>query len=166
MCRFGDKGRSVHPTTPPSRFRQFQLRWEQRISLLFNDCASEAIACDIDVRVEISAKKPDRVIGLRSTGKFTRLLAQAEDNRPAFQGQLLQDSLTVSPFQSPRDPILFPFLILEAKNERHGDGFSRIEVQTAFPIWTLLKLQHDLSLAAGSGSKWKSGPIYILHMCI
>lgn len=49
-----------------------------------------------------------------------------------------------SPFKDSVDPLLFPFLILEAKSETSSNGFDDIQVQTAFPIWSLLKLQEGL----------------------
>ncbi|TVY81443.1 hypothetical protein LSUE1_G006252 [Lachnellula suecica] len=42
------------------------------------------------------------------------------------------------------EPLLFPFLILEAKSEKSACGFDDIQTQTAFPILALIKLQQDL----------------------
>ena len=47
-----------------------------------------------------------------------------------------------NPFKEGADPLLFPFLILEAKKE-DGVGFESMLTQTCFPIWALLKLQED-----------------------
>ncbi len=55
-------------------------------------------------------------------------------------GELVQSS----PFRDESDPLLFPFLILEAKSEKSSSGFDDITIQTAFPILALLKLQREL----------------------
>lgn len=49
-----------------------------------------------------------------------------------------------SPFKDGIEPLLFPFLILEAKSGKSSSGFREIQMQTAFPIFALLKLQQDL----------------------
>ena len=86
----------------------------------------------------LGSQEPDRVFGLRETRAFT-------DNAFALAG------LRRSPFGDGR--VLYPFLIIEAKSEKGSRGFESIEMQTAFPIRTLLKLQNDLSTASGSGIK-------------
>jgi len=47
-------------------------------------------------------------------------------------------------FKDKGDPLLFPFLILEAKSEKSNDDFEQIQCQTALPIKALLLLQDDL----------------------
>lgn len=84
------------------------------------------------------SQEPDRVVGLLDTKAF---------NHPA----IAQKGLRQSPFSDGR--VLYPFLIVEAKSEKGSTGFQSIETQTAFPIRTLLKLQHDLSTATGSDLK-------------
>lgn len=54
---------------------------------------------------------------------------------------------------------MFLFLVLEAKSEKSKDTFTDVEMQTAFSIRTLLKMQWDLKQAAGEGSEWESGPL-------
>lgn len=56
----------------------------------------------------------------------------------------LRDAIKFSPFKEGIEPLLFPFLILEAKSEGSAQGFDAIQTQTAFPIWALLRLQEDL----------------------
>ena len=49
-----------------------------------------------------------------------------------------------SPFkEGGTEPLLFPFLVLEAKAEKSSNGFVDIQTQTMFPIRALLKLQED-----------------------
>ena len=59
----------------------------------------------------------------------------------------MESVIKITPFQHGRDPLIFPFLISEAKTER-GDSFEACERQTAFPIWTLLTLQQKLQSVA------------------
>jgi hypothetical protein len=78
------------------------------------------------------------VFGLRETAAFNDHASTRE-------------CLRQSPFSDGR--VLYPFLIVEAKSEKGSRGFESIENQTAFPIRTLLKLQHDLSAASETGIK-------------
>lgn len=77
----------------------------------------------------MGSKEPDRVFGLRDTNVFKQQAATL-------------GGLRRSPFKDGK--VLYPFLIVEAKSEKGSRGFDSIENQTAFPIRTLLKLQHDL----------------------
>jgi hypothetical protein len=54
------------------------------------------------------------------------------------------DILKTTPFKTEADPLLFPFLVLEAKSEASSSGFDAILVQSSFPIRGLLKMQDDL----------------------
>jgi hypothetical protein len=95
-------------------------------------------------------EQPDRVYGLQSTNNFERLL-KALSNRAESHFTEAQDEkdLKTSPFRQDGDPLLFPFLVLEAKSEKGQDSFGSIEMQTAFSIRTLLKIQADLYSAVG-----------------
>jgi hypothetical protein len=75
-------------------------------------------------------------------------------DRTDLQSPGAQDGkgLKSSPFRGDGEPLLFPFLVLEAKSEKGEDGFGSIEMQTALSIRTLVKLQADLQLAAGEQS--------------
>jgi hypothetical protein len=74
------------------------------------------------------------------------------------EDQALKD-LKISPFRKDGDPLLFPFLVLEAKSEKGADSFGLIEMQTAFCIRTLLKLQADLHVAVGEQTSCLGGPL-------
>lgn len=104
-------------------------------------------------------EKPDRVYGLRVTRRLERLLHWTEDKRPASAGKHIGESLRTSPFRPDGEPIIFPFLALEAKSEKGSYNFSDIQIQTAFTIYTLLKLQEELRQAAGEESQWETGPL-------
>jgi hypothetical protein len=96
------------------------------------------------------SEKPDRVYGLRRTKRLERLLLWSENKHTAFGGKMIGDSIKSSPFRPDGEPIVFPFLIVEAKSEKAKDSFSDIEIQTAFSIRTLLQLQQDLRDAVGA----------------
>ena len=88
---------------------------------------------------KLPKKRPDRIYGLQQTENFARALKALAPSR----------ELRSSPFGEGSEPLLYPFLIVEAKSQKSGAGFDAIEMQTAFPIRTLLKLQHDLNDAVG-----------------
>ena len=94
-----------------------------------------------------SKEKPDRIYGLRRTKRLDRLLDSA-DKRPSMAGKQIEDTLRSCPFRADGEPIIFPFLVLEAKSEKSADSFSDIEIQTAFAIRELLIIQDDLRQAA------------------
>jgi hypothetical protein len=74
-------------------------------------------------------------------------------------GKSIGECIRFTPFRPDGEPIVFPFLALEAKSEKGRDGFSDVEMQTAFTIRALLKLQGDLRNATGEDSEWESGPL-------
>ena len=104
-------------------------------------------------------QKPDRVYGLRMTNRLERLLKRTEDKRAVAEGKMIGETIKSTPFRPGGDPLVFPFLALEAKSEKGKDSFSDIETQTAFVIRSLLELQEDLRRAAGEDSEWESGPL-------
>ncbi|KAH7389010.1 hypothetical protein BKA64DRAFT_645482 [Cadophora sp. MPI-SDFR-AT-0126] len=57
---------------------------------------------------------------------------------------LVEDFLQATPFHQRGEPLLFPFLVLEAKSEE-GKGHRNCGIQTSLPIWGLLKSQERLS---------------------
>lgn len=111
---------------------------------LFDDRADEEIEHESEVeKILKKGKKPDRLLGLRVTGRLDRILNQTEGP----EGNLIGDSVKTSPFKDGCEPLLFPFLVLEAKSEKSPDAFSKINLQTGFAIRALLKLQRDLICA-------------------
>jgi hypothetical protein len=94
------------------------------------------------------SESPDRVYGLQMTKRLERLLLWSENKYPHSGGKKIGESIRASPFHHDGEPIVFPFLVLEAKSEKAKDSFSNIEVQTAFSIRTLLELQQNLRDAA------------------
>ncbi|KAF5263302.1 hypothetical protein FOXYS1_5951 [Fusarium oxysporum] len=121
---------------------------EQGISPLFDDRAEEAIIYSSELRAELPKRehRPDRVFGLQVTERLCRLLNYAEDIRS-------------SPFRLDGDPLVFPFLVIEAKSEKGSDAFTDTQVQTAFAIRELLSIQQELAHVANENEEWDGGPL-------
>lgn len=86
--------------------------------------------------IHLPKKKPDRIFGLKNTKAFAEILDVDE--------RYSDGASRCSPFKDSTDPLLFPFLIIEAKPERTSVGFEETQTQTALPIWELLKLQESI----------------------
>ncbi|KAL2042351.1 hypothetical protein N7G274_004840 [Stereocaulon virgatum] len=65
---------------------------------------------------------------------------------PDDQGYSVGKCIRNCPFKEGAEPLLFPFLFLEAKAKKSSDGFVDMQTQTIFPVRTLLELQEDLQL--------------------
>src|SRR6478609_6295339 len=124
------------------------VRPEQGISPLFDDRAEEAIIYSSELRAELPKRehRPDRVYGLQVTERLSRLLNYAEDIRS-------------SPFKLDGDPLVFPFLVIEAKSEKGSEGFTDTQVQTAFAIRELLSIQHELARVVEEDKEWDGVPL-------
>jgi hypothetical protein len=100
--------------------------------LMFSNLAEESVIhdpADNLAKRGLPLQRPDRVFGLAMTKSFGIYTAGAPNLRH-------------SPFAA--GSVLYPFLIIEAKSEKGGQGFESIETQSAFPLRTFLKLQDDL----------------------
>jgi hypothetical protein len=104
-------------------------------------------------------ERPDRVYGLRQTRNFEILLYASRE-----EGQLVRDLLKRPPLSEDGCPLLFPFLVVEAKSGKSGDDWHSIKLQTAFPIYTFLENQRSLRLAMGQRSSWHAGPLVWFFM--
>ncbi|KAL4970918.1 uncharacterized protein BDV14DRAFT_162284 [Aspergillus stella-maris] len=121
---------------------------------LFDDRAQEFVVYDELLRSQLPKQGPDRVLGLQNTRNFDNLLqSPIRQDIAKHPGDTISDILKTSPFKSEADPLLFPFLLLEAKSETSSSGFDAIQVQSAFPIYALLKLQEELRCCVD----WQSG---------
>ena len=98
----------------------------------------------LDPPSELPKQRPDRTIGLRETRNIRDLLNQPPRFRPDSSVPKVRDLVRCSPFKWQLNPLLFPFLVIEAKSDSAQDSFSDIQTQTSFPIWSLLNLQKDL----------------------
>ena len=111
------------------------------------------------VNFHLPEKRPDRVLGLLKTKAFQKVLDSLESSTHATGARHGGKSIIrCSPFKECEDPLLFPFLILEAKSERNSKGFNASQIQTAFPIWALLKLQEGLQVNLPSDTP-TAGPL-------
>ena len=107
-------------------------------------------------------KQPDRIHGLQRTTNFEKLLQElyAHDEPQRYPPRKIEDVVNVS--INPDNggiPLLFPFLILEAKREKDTQNFEQMEIQTAFPIRNALKLQYDLVKIRGNTMDVPGGPL-------
>lgn len=103
-------------------------------------------------------ERPDRVYGLRRTRRIERILDLA-DRRSDADDCFIGSNLNSTPFHSDGEPLLFPFLVSEAKSEKSGSSWSDIEVQTSFAIRRVLLIQDGLWQAADREDNWEGGPL-------
>ena len=113
------------------------------MSQLFEERIQELVTLDKTLQA-LPKKYPDRVVGLRETRNITQLLDQPPRFQTESDEQQLRQLIRCSPFKEELEPLLFPFLVLEAKHESSAHSFVDIQTQSSFPIWTLLSLQKDL----------------------
>lgn len=117
--------------------------YERGIGKLFDDRVEEWIVHDTSASA-LPRQRPDRILGLRETAKIRMLLDQSPRDLSYNDARKIRDLLQCSPFKWQPDPLLFPFLVLEAKADSAQDSFLDIRYQTAFPVKRLLDLQCDL----------------------
>lgn len=123
--------------------------YETGTNRLFEDRAEEFVIYDGILRSQLKKQGPDRVYGLKNTGNFDSLLSSSAPPELANEpGDTIGDIIKHTPFDYDTDPLLFPFLLLEAKSESSSNGFDDIQIQSAFPIRALLKLQEDLQASS------------------
>ncbi|KAL2808864.1 hypothetical protein BJX63DRAFT_16434 [Aspergillus granulosus] len=135
------------------------------VNMIFSDRAETSIHYDPPLPIQSHStrkkkyEKPDRVYGLIETQNFKALL-DATDKRVSLEngGKSLRDTLEASPFKNDRKPLLFPFLLIEAKSDAVGDS-AGVEMQSAFAIRRLLTIQDELRAATRAESKWLTGPL-------
>ncbi len=131
------------------------------LNLLFSDRVEERIVHEEPVRLALARKEhPDRVYGLQKTKNFAKALCSPSSKPVRADGGpvLVDETIRITPFKQVGEPLLFPFLILEAKSAK-GDDFDSIQKQTAFPIRTLLKIQADLRNECEQRISWQGGPL-------
>ncbi|KAJ5593172.1 hypothetical protein N7537_010076 [Penicillium hordei] len=135
------------------------------INMLFSNRAEAAIkhypALEIAAQPGRLKKyeAPDRVYGLKQTDNF-KILLDSIDSRSLMTStrRTLRETIEYSPFSPEGEPLLYPFLIMEAKPS-NGAGRAEVDMQTAFCIKRLLKLQYDLRAATGDDTQWPTGPL-------
>lgn len=105
---------------------------------IFSDVCDRYVEPDPEDKLDehnVTGYKPDRVFGLRMTESFKHYTRHRSDIRH-------------SPFIG-RWNTLYPFLVSEAKSESGSPGFESIEAQTAFPLFSCVRLQQRLSERTG-----------------
>jgi hypothetical protein len=89
---------------------------------LFDDRMQEVIIHDILISSEIPKQEPDRTHGLQLTRNFDTLPSASAMNTRGFGYRpSVREATRSSPFREGTGPLLFPFLILEAKSEKSSN---------------------------------------------
>ncbi|OBT81827.1 hypothetical protein VE02_09347 [Pseudogymnoascus sp. 03VT05] len=120
----------------PREHRPMDSYYDVGDNPLFDDRAEEFILHGPLMEIKLPKKKPDRIFGLKKTKAFAKILDA--------DGRDCEEVSRCSPFKDCNDPLLFPFLIIEAKPEKRSVGFEETQTQTALPIWELLRLQEGI----------------------
>ncbi|KAL5044206.1 hypothetical protein BDW71DRAFT_209612 [Aspergillus fruticulosus] len=135
------------------------------VNMIFSDRSETSIHYHPPLPIRSRSKghkkyeQPDRVYGLIETQNI-KILLDSPDQRRTLDSQVksLRDILEVSPFKGDRKPLLFPFLLIEAKPDTVGDS-AGVEMQSAFTIQRLLMVQDGLRAATRVASMWATGPL-------
>ena len=138
------------------------------LNRIFGHREDEPIHHEPNIEEQLSrATKPDAIYGLRQSRNIENLLndtvcvGRPEDE----QDMLVHELLGESPLSEEGDPIVFPFLVLEAKSAKSADSdWNSVQLQSAFPVRTLLCTQMLLKNMAEPHSKRKVGPLVWLLM--
>lgn len=133
---------------------------------LFTHREQEPVIHEPELAKELpKGEQPDMVYGLRQTRNFeAALYAKSTQSRLNIDTWLVRDLLKRSPLSEDGDPLLFPFLVLEAKSGKSDNDWRSIKLQTSFPIRAFLEYQRNLQVATGQRSKWKAGPLVWFFM--
>ncbi|KAF2095704.1 hypothetical protein NA57DRAFT_79416 [Rhizodiscina lignyota] len=123
--------------TCPPEIRAGDTSYDLGMNPLFDNRAEEMVMYDPLVSQHDVPRRPDRVVGLKKTRAFANLLDASSSS-----------DIRSTPFVESQDPLLFPFLVLEAKREKSSEGFEEIQTQTAFPIRELLSLQENIRVTS------------------
>lgn len=104
--------------------------------------------------------RPDRIIGLCQT-RTIRSLLEKLDRRHASPSMTVGQTIRTTPFAEEGEPVVFPFLIMEAKSEKSASSFRDIDMQTAFAIRELVLLQEELERATSElgHPEWEAAPL-------
>jgi hypothetical protein len=119
------------------------------LNRIFIDRAQESVIHSPALTKKLAKREhPDRVFGLCETRNFQSLLYSQHE-----KGRLVREVIQRQPYSEDGRPLLFPFLVVEAKSSKSDDDWHSIKLQTAFPIFTFLEVQQSLRLAAGQRSR-------------
>jgi hypothetical protein len=145
-----------------SKHANFHRRDDVGINPIFDNRAEEAITYSKGIRMDLGRRehRPDRIFGLCQTRTIEMLLGKLARGQPQPLATVAQ-TVRVTPFRDAAEPIIFPFLIMEAKSEKSSSSFTNIDMQTAFAIRELVLLQEGLERASSKlgHPDWDAGPL-------
>ncbi|KAJ5364539.1 uncharacterized protein N7496_010252 [Penicillium cataractarum] len=138
------------------------------LNRIFGHREDELIHHDPTIQQQLPrATKPDAIYGLRQTRNIENLLNDTSCiGRPENgQDMLVYESLGEPPLSEEGDPVVFPFLLLEAKSAKSADSdWNSVQLQSAFPVRTLLRTQELLNNMTEPHAKQQADPLVWLLM--
>ena len=136
------------------------------LNRIFTHREQESVLLPAALAAELGKEdqQPDGIYGLRQTRNFEEALYVHAHNEYDQSDKLVADLITASPLSTDGDPLLFPFLLLEAKSGKASDDWHSIKLQTAFPIQACLKVQRDLQTKTARGYDWENEPLVWFFM--
>lgn len=94
-------------------------------------------------------RRPDRILGFQHTDQFDYRLNEIACKLQDEAGtKTIREMVETTVAKHKNKLLLFPFLVIEAKAE-DGEGLHVCDIQTAFPIWKMLKIQEELQEKTG-----------------
>ncbi|KAL2840286.1 hypothetical protein BJY01DRAFT_250066 [Aspergillus pseudoustus] len=105
-------------------------------------------------------KEPDLVLGLVNGRRFRKILATPPKSQTSGEdeGEQVVADVVKSDLFASTSGIIFPFLVLEAKQGRARDSSRDIERQMAFPAFEMLRMQTRLIKMSGLANRRKYLP--------
>ncbi|KAI1368239.1 hypothetical protein F5Y08DRAFT_355490 [Xylaria arbuscula] len=137
------------------------------LNQIFTFTADEQVRNNEGVFKDLGKReRPDRVYGLRETKNIELLMYDIKNRHldPAVNSNIHPArptpsvQFTCQPISPKGDRLLFPFLVLEAKNGGSTE-WQAIDMQTAFSIRAFLETQRQLYCAASSQSDCRATPL-------
>jgi len=107
---------------------------------------------------KLRKRRPDRILGFQHTDEFDHRLNEIAHNLQDEAGtKTIREMVETTVAKHKNKLLLFPFLVVEAKAE-DGEGLNACDIQTAFPIWKMLKIQEALQEKTGKSLNY-GGPL-------
>jgi hypothetical protein len=165
----GRRGRMISEWMLPTKaYAMLTFTSHEAIGLnrIFTHREQESVLFPATLAAELGKEdqQPDRIYGLRQTRNFEEAIYVHAHSEHEQSGKLVADLITTSPLSMDGDPLLFPFLLLEAKSGKAADDWHSIKLQTAFPIQACLKVQRDLQTKTARGYRWQNEPLVWFFM--
>ena len=129
------------------------------LNSIFIDRAQDPVIHEHELMRRLpKGEQPDRMYGLRQTRNFEDMLYTSHEDK------FVRDTVKSSPLSEDGQPLLFPFVLVEAKSSRSMDDWHSIKLQTAFPIYTFLEVQRSLRTATGQKTTGRLEPLVWFFM--